>query len=77
MFKPGTLVKLAAGYDKHVGFIFTTGLKDQVIIMPTNFWFDKSHIGLMIEEHQNDNSFVHVLVEDQVIIMPTRALQKY
>lgn len=68
IFKPGTLVKLAAGYDNHVGFIFTTGL---------NFWFDKSHIGLMIEEYQNDNSFVHVLVEDQVIIMPTRALQKY
>lgn len=69
-FKPGTLVKLAAGLKSHVAFT-TTG---KTCFLDPNFWFNKNHIGLMIEEH-NTSGYVRILVDDQVIVIDQKALQ--
>ena len=70
-FKPGTLVKLVAGYEKYLAWIFIEDVPDY-----SEYWFDKSHIGLMLG-NDYDNHHVRILVEEQIISIDPKALEKY
>lgn len=68
MFKPGTLLKLAAGYEKYLGWI--SGQDEY-----PDFWFEQSHSGLMLG-YDYDNKHVRILVGDQIIVINPKALRK-
>ena len=72
MFKPGTLVRLAAGYDRYLGWTFgqTFGHDDY-----PDFWLDKTHIGLMLG-NDYDNRHVRLLIGEQVVVINPDALSE-
>jgi hypothetical protein len=64
MFKPGTLVKLAAGYEQYLGW------------SGSEFWMNQSHVGMFIGPDY-DPVYVRILIDDQIILIYPKALQKY
>ena len=72
MFKPGTLVKLAAGYEKYLGTI------DQADY--PYFWVDKTHIGLMLGNvmlgNDYDNRHVRILIGEDIVVINPDALSE-
>ena len=67
MFKPGTLVKLAAGYEKYLG------CNDQADY--PDFWLDKTHIGLMLG-NDYDNRHVRILIGEEIVVINPDALSE-
>ena len=71
MFKPGTLVKLAAGYEKYLGWT-----NNQY----PDFWVDKTHIGLMLGNvmlgNDYDNRHVRILIGEDIVIINPDALSE-
>ena len=68
MFKPGTLVKLAAGYEKYLGV--TISQADY-----PDFWVDKTHIGLMLG-NDYDNLHVRILIGEEIVVINPDALSE-
>ena len=66
MFKPGTLVKLAAGYEKYLGWTNNQYPK---------FWVDKTHIGLMLG-NDYDNLHVRILIGEDIVVINPDALSE-
>ena len=69
MFKPGTLVKLAAGYEKYLGVT----ISDQADY--PDFWVDKTHIGLMLG-NDYDNRHVRILIGEDIVVINPDALSE-
>lgn len=69
MFKPGTLVKLAAGYEKYLGVT----INDQADY--PDFWLDKTHIGLMLG-NDYDNRHVRILIGEDIVVINPDALSE-
>lgn len=67
MFKPGTLVKLAAGYEKYLGVLEHADYPD--------FWVDKTHIGLMLG-NDYDNRHVRILIGEDIVVINPDALSE-
>jgi hypothetical protein len=67
MFKPGTLVKLSAGYEKCLGVI--NGHADY-----PDFWVDQTHIGLMLGDVGDRH--VLILIGEQVVIIEPDVLSE-
>lgn len=70
-FKPGTLVKLAAEYSKYLGWTYEQEQDEY-----PDFWFDQTHIGLIIEQDY-DNRHVRILVGETIITINPKVLQEY
>ena len=72
MFKPGTLVKLAAGYEKYLGWTnsHTNGHADY-----PDFWLDKTHVGLMLG-NDYDNRHVRILIGEEIVVINPDALSE-
>ena len=68
MFKPGTLVKLAAGYEKYLGWT-----NDQADY--PDFWLDKTHVGLMLG-NDYDNRHVRILIGEEIVVINPDALSE-
>jgi len=73
MFKPGTLVKLSAGYEKCLGW--TNGFKNEYHLHYADFWVDQTHIGLMLG-NDYDNRYVRILIGEQVVIIEPDVLSE-
>ena len=75
MFKPGTLVKLAAGYEKCLGWINGQAAGDADY---PDFWVDQTHIGLMLGNDYDDydNRYVRILIGEQVVIIEPDVLSE-
>jgi len=71
MFKPGTLVKLSAGYEKCLGW--TNGQAAGDADYP-DFWVDQTHIGLMLGDVGDRH--VLVLIGEQVVIIEPDVLSE-
>ena len=71
MFKPGTLVKLSAGYEKCLGW--TNGQAFGHADYP-DFWVDQTHIGLMLGDVGDRH--VLVLIGEQVVIIEQDVLSE-
>ena len=64
MFKPGTLVKLNAKYNRYR--VWLAGYNEDC-------WLLNTDIGLMLGNYY-DNRQVHILVGDRIIIIPPEVL---
>ena len=71
MFKPGTLVKLSAGYEKCLGWI--NGQAFGHADYP-DFWVDQTHIGLMLGDVGDRH--VLILIGEQVVIIEPDVLSE-
>ena len=71
MFKPGTLVKLSAGYEKCLGW--TNGQAFGHADYP-DFWVDQTHIGLMLRDVGDRH--VLILIGEQVVIIEPDVLSE-
>jgi hypothetical protein len=71
MFKPGTLVKLAAGYEKCLGW--TNGQAFGHADYP-DFWVDQTHIGLMLRDVGDRH--VLILIGEQVVVIEPDVLSE-
>ena len=71
MFKPGTLVKLSAGYEKCLGW--TNGQAFGHADYP-DFWVDQTHIGLMLGNVGDRH--VLILIGEQVVIIEPDVLSE-
>jgi hypothetical protein len=69
MFKPGTLVKLVAGYEKCLGWTNGQAFKY------ADFWVDQTHIGLMLG-NDYDNRYVRILIGEQVVVIEPDVLSE-
>ena len=72
MFKPGTLVKLAAGYEKYLGW--TNGHTNDQADYP-DFWLDKTHVGLILG-NDYDNRHVRILIGEEIVVINPDALSE-
>ena len=72
MFKPGTLVKLSAGYEKCLGWINGQAAGDADY---PDFWVDQTHIGLMLG-NDYDNRYVRILIGEQVVVIEPDVLSE-
>ena len=68
MFKPGTLVKLAAGYEQYMGW--------STAEHGNEFWINRSHVGMFLGMHY-DNVNVRILIGDQIVVVYPKAIEKY
>jgi hypothetical protein len=68
MFKPGTLVKLSAGYEIYLGVINGQAFGH------ADFWVDQTHIGLMLGDVGDRH--VLILIGEQVVIIETDVLSE-
>ena len=72
MFKPGTLVKLAAGYEKYLGWT-NSHTNDQADY--PDFWLDKTHVGLILG-NDYDNRHVRILIGEEIVVINPDALSE-